>query len=246
MPAKSFEPFLRPEFELYRPELRRDEAYNPQRLVVRRKLKALADRAKAEAKEQGEEFDLRESLHNPHPFNHKSVVAQWTYLTRTAKEKKVFKSLFGDALGKDVDPAYSNVYLAFAVDHDGFLIALRIHPEAWYDALNLKNKLSDEAQMKRWVELLRSLPPGYDITVEGWRRAYPCATAQRDEQRELFKMYTPGEHRLILRRAIPKDDPLATSAELADVALQGFHALIPLYRFAAWSEENAWLKFGGA
>jgi hypothetical protein len=66
------------------------------------------------------------------------------------------------------------------------------------------------------------------------------------EPRELFKMYTPGEHCSILRRVIPKDDPLATSAELAEIALQGFLALIPLYRFAAWSEENSWLEIGGA
>lgn len=246
MPPRPIQPFQRPEFELYRKELRRDEAYNPQRLVVRRKLKALADRAKAEAKEAGQEFDLRESLHNPHPFNHKSVVAQWTYLTRTAKEKKVFKSLFGDALGKDVDPAYSNIYLAFAVEHEGFLIALRIHPEAWYDALNLKNKCTDEAQLAEWVELLRATPEGFEITVEGWHRRYPCAKAQRDEQRELMKLYKPGEDRLVIRRQVAKDDPLACSEELAEQALAGFHALIPLYRFAAWSEENAWLKFGGA
>ena len=136
-------------------------------------------------------------------FNHFSVIAQWVYLTRNAKEKRAFKSLFGDVLGKDVDPAYSNLYLSLAADEEGIQVALRIHPEAWYDGTNLKNKVQkDREHLERWVALLKALPEGFELTVEGWQRIYHAHAATTDDHRRFFDLYIPGENRLILRKRL--------------------------------------------
>ncbi|MCB9882361.1 MAG: hypothetical protein H6834_11270 [Planctomycetes bacterium] len=246
MPAASREPFRPKDFDIYRREYKSDAQYNGQRLEIRRRLSGWGKQAKARLKEAGFELDLRESIHNPHAFNHFSVIAQWVYLTRNAAQKRAFKKIFGDLIGKDVDSAYQNLYLSVAADQDGILVALRIHPEAWYDGTNLKNKVTkDRAALERLVERLRALPEGFELTVEGWSRRYAAAAASTDDLRQFFQYYTPGEHRLVLGKRYGRNDALTTSDALPEHAVDDLCALVDLYTFSLWSEENSYLgSFG--
>ena len=97
------EAFLERDFKAYERHRQDDPEYNALRLSVRRKLKAIADRVKKEAKALGTDMGAQAGLHHPYTFNSYRVKEQRAYLCRGAKERKKLASFFGEALGKDAD-----------------------------------------------------------------------------------------------------------------------------------------------
>src|SRR5688572_11286029 len=131
--------FEESDFRALVPPLASNPDYNAHRLAARRRLLALGKRAAAAAAEDGLALECRTSLHHPHQFNGNRVTRLWAYLTRAKKEKSALKRVLGAELGKDLDSAYRNAYLCFALEGQALEVSLRIHPDAWYDGQNLKN-----------------------------------------------------------------------------------------------------------
>ncbi|MBL8695194.1 MAG: hypothetical protein JNJ88_13960 [Planctomycetes bacterium] len=245
MPASpQFSPFRPEDFRLYEPQNRSDETLNPKRLVVRQRLQAIGEAAKAALAEEGLGFERRESLHHPFSVNHFRVVAQWTSLFRDAKARKEFARAVGPDLGKDVDPGHANAALFASIDDEGITVGLRVGVEAWYDAQNLTNRCGkSDPERRALVELLRSAP-GFLLRIHDWEKRYPTESISRDGVEEVLKYFQPGKHQLRCYRAIPKADPASTSAEFLGTLVEGMRKLAPLYRFIAWSPGNNWLLKG--
>lgn len=213
--------------------------YNGHRLATRRALLALGKRTARAAQEHGVELDCRTSLHHPHQFNGNRVQRLWAYLTRTRGDKQELKRVLGPDLGKDLDAAYRNAFLCFAIEADFLEVSFRIHPDGWYDGQNLKNKVEREG-VRAWLELLNRLK-GYRLRLHDWKGEWRCGELTLERLEEYLESYTPGDHRLAVERRFPAPEGSRGSAlepgaaqALEDEAL----LLLPLYRFSVWAPEN--------
>ncbi len=231
------EAFLERDFKAYERHRQDDPEYNALRLGVRRKLKAIADRVQKEAKALGEDMSAQAGLHHPYVFNSYRVREQRAYLCRGPKERKKLASFFGEALGKDAETHYIQTVLEVCLDDQIVEAALRIHPQAWWDGENLKKKLQDAEQRERFTQLLRALPPGFDLKLHDWRKDHWCAQLKSGELKELMAHYTPGEHWLHVQRQLPKEDALEMGPEAETWVRTSLLALLPAWRFALWTPD---------
>ena len=255
-PLAALAAFEEGDFRALSAELGRDPQYNDRRLLLRRKLGALGKAAARRLSEAGPErpaLDLaaRTSLHAPHAFNAMRVRRQWVYLARSKAQKTRLRRTLGAELARDLDAAYRNAYLCIAVEADALEASLRIHPDAWYDGQNLKNRLEREPDSARgglggWLGLLNALP-GYRLRLDDWKGEWPCGALDRDRLREFLKYWKPGELGLAVERRFPAPegargavlDPGVPAALLAEL-----ERLAPLYAFAAWSDASPFLFAG--
>lgn len=227
--------------------LARDPQYNDRRLLARRKLLALGKRAAEAIKADGPALECRTSLHNPTTFNQMRVRRLWAYLVRGKADKRALRAVLGPELGKDLDSAYRNAYLCLALEADFVEVSLRLHADAWFDAQNLKNRLAREG-LERWKALLNARP-GYFLRLHDWKGEWRCGALTNDKLEEYLKSFVPGEHALAVERRFPAP-PGARGAVLlpgvADELVRELQALVPLYRFSAWSGESDFLFNSGA
>lgn len=229
------EVFLERDFKAYERHRQDDPEYNALRLGVRRKLKAIVDATRLEAKALGVDLGAQAGLHHPYTFNSYRVREQRAYLCRGAKERKQLASFFGEALGKDAETHYIQTVLEVCLDDQIVEAALRIHPQAWWDGENLKKRLSDRAQREEFCQLLRALPPGFDLRLHDWKQHHWCTSIKPDELKELMVHYTPGNHWLHVQRQLPKEDALAMGPDAEAWVRSSLLALLPAYRFILWS-----------
>src|SRR5262245_47340089 len=183
-PVVAFEPS---DFKAFEKDKWRSEAWNNDRLIVKRRLLDLGKGIQKALAEAGEELVARSSLHHPYTFNAYSVSEMWAYLSR--KSRGSLKMLFGEDLGKDLDPNYVQLLLILSIDFEGVGIALRIHPSAWWEGQNVKNKCEDAARLEELRALLNALE-GYTLTIHDWKKEYPCGKLYRDDVQAFFKYYT--------------------------------------------------------
>lgn len=229
------EAFLERDFKAYERHRQDDPEYNALRLSVRRKLKAIADATRLEAKALGVDLGVQAGLHHPYTFNSYRVREQRAYLCRGAKERKQLASFFGEALGKDAETHYIQTVLEVCIDDQIVEAALRIHPQAWWDGENLRKRLQDRAQRDEFAQLLRALPNGFNLKLHDWRQDHWCAAIKADGLKELMTHYTPGNHWLHVQRQLPKEDALAMGPEAEAWVKSSLLALLPVYKFILWS-----------
>ena len=222
--------------------LSRNPEYNDRRLLARRKLLALGKRAVVRIKSEGLALDCRSSLHNPTIFNHMKVSRLWCYLTRGKAAKRKLRSTLGAELAKDLDSAYRNAYLCIAVEAEALEVSLRIHPDAWYDGQNLKNRCEREG-VGLWLSLLNELP-GYFLRLHDWKGEWRCGELNTDKLEDYLKTWTPGEHALAVERRWPApagNRGAVLEEGVPDALVEELLRLVPLYRFTAWSDESDFL-----
>jgi hypothetical protein len=240
--VKDLEPFESRDFAVFEEAYQKNADYDAHRLRVRRRLGAIAEAARVRLGEHGLPLERRDSLHRPFSFNRGRVVAQWVYLIRDAKVRRAFRAVAGAEVGADLDPAFQNAHLCVAVDEGGVKVALRVHKEAWVDAQNWKNRLSDAAGRDGFRLLLNVVPEGFGLRIHDWKKVYPCGRVGRDDVEEFVRYFVPGEHGARVFRTIPRSDPKATAADLPARLADDLVALAPLYQFVAWSPENDRLR----
>ncbi len=222
-----------------------DAHYNDARLATRRKLGNLGKRIVKSAAELECKLDSRTSIHNPHAFNGKRVRRIWTYATRAKAEKTRLRKELGRDLAKDLDAAYRNAYLCIAVESEALEVSLRIHADGWFDGQNLKKRV--EVEGYAGLKALLNELSGFTLRMHDWKGEWACGDLGVDRLEEFFGYYTPGEHRFAVERRWPAPEGArqhCTGAGVTEELVQEALLLVPLYRFAAWSEESPFL-FGG-
>lgn len=235
MSATQPEPLLERDFLAYEKHLQDNPEYNALRLSVRRKLKAHVDSVQKAAKKEGVNLSAQAGLHHPYVFNNYKVREQRAYLCRSPKERKALASFFGEALGKDAETHYIQTVLELSLDQGALEVALRIHPQAWWDGENLKKRVLERGDEGEWVSILNALPQGFRLRLHDWRGEVQCPKARAEEVRQLLGSYTPGEHWLHIVRELRRDDALTMGAEVGDWVRDSMLALLPAYSFTLWS-----------
>ena len=229
------EAFLERDFKAYERHRQDDPEYNALRLSVRRKLKAIADKVKKEAKALGTDLGAQAGLHHPYTFNSYRVREQRAYLCRGAKERKKLATFFGDALGKDAETHYIQTVLEVCLDDEIVEAALRIHPQAWWDGEHLKKQLlNDPAALDGFCAKLKALPGGFNLKLHDWRADHWCASVTPGAVKELMQHYTPGDHWLHVQRQLPKEDALEMGPEAEAWVRSSLLSLLPVYHTILW------------
>ncbi|HPF13211.1 MAG: hypothetical protein H6830_05935 [Planctomycetes bacterium] len=230
------------DFEALGPVHSKNPEANEYRLRTRRKLLAWAKQWVAGLPEGG--LDVRTSIHNPHAFNGMRVQRLWAYMTRTKAQKTHLRKVLGRDLAKDLDSAYRNAYLCLAIEHQALEVSLRIHPDAWYDGQNLLNRVQREGA-RELLGLLNQLD-GFTLRLHDWKGRWPLGSLSIEALEEVLRFYKPGELGFVVERSWPIPNDLAARevvlATGPQTVLQAEWArLLPLYRYAAWSEQSDYL-----
>lgn len=237
--SKPLPSFQEHDFAAYESHRQRDPEYNKFRLAVRRKLDAHGKALKtAIQKQHGLALASRTSLNHPYTYNFGRVNAQWAYLSRSPKDKKELVARVGEALAQDVDTHYIQTTLVVHLDAEGLDVALRIHALAWWDGINLANKCKTRAGCQDFADCLNTLPPGFVLQMDRWKREYHPGKLRAEDLENYFAYYQPGEHWLNLRRRLPKSMVLELGPAIGDFVHESGMALVPVYRFVIWTPEN--------
>ena len=113
--------------------------------------------------------------------------------------------------------------------------------DAWYDGQNLVNRVGRDG-LDPWLALLNGLT-GFQLRLHDWRGEWPCGKLTPDQLTEFLRHYTPGEHQLVVDRRwpVPAEGAVREAAlgeEVPGILLAELERLLPMYRYAAWSQES--------
>ena len=215
-----------------------DSEYNPERLILKRKLALIGASLQAHLKRAGEDLTLRTSIHNPYVFNGHKVNSMWLYLAPSDRAKQPLRDLLGVEFSADTDASYVHANLVLAVERDLIKLGLRVHERAWWDTQNVKARCSNKAGAEQFAELLNAVRGSYALSMHDWKQEYPCGGLKWDQLLNYFRYFEPGSHRIHVSRSISTDDPvLGESGWYSEVA-EEFVSLLPVYRFILWAPEN--------
>ncbi len=227
------------DFEALGPSHSRNPEANEYRLKARRKLLAWSKEwTKATAEPA---LDVRTSIHNPHAFNGKKVERLWAYMARNKASKTALRKILGRDLAKDLDAAYRNAYLCLAIEHQAVEVSFRIHPDAWYDGQNMLNRVKQGA-LRELLAILNDLD-GFTLRLHDWKGRWPLGELSPESLEEVLRFYKPGELGFVVERQWPIPTDLAArdavlSGEILPTLREEWARLLPLYRFACWSDES--------
>lgn len=234
--------FTLQDFGCFEKNRRRDREYNEFRLKVRRKLGKIGDSLLKEFQNRELSFVSRTSLHHPYTYNKFSVDSQWVYFSPTPDAFKSLKEKLGP-VGEDLDLHYVHTLLVVGIDCERLFISLKIHPDAWWDGQNLKNKcMQREAQMA-FVNILRKLQ-NFFLRLDDWPNRHLCVQLTLDDISQYFRYYTPGKDWFHLDCDVSKENPLATGGDFANFAQQQILSLLPVYDFIKWNKDNNYVFKG--
>lgn len=237
------------DFDAYLPQKQRSNVYNRERLEVKQRLLALGRALGAGLLGgDGAPLDVAASVEHPAIFNHKQVDAQHLYFSRGEAARRELDGIIDRARGvasllEDPTPQKSHVFLAVSVFHDRLEVALRLHPEATVDRQNLLRRTQDVFELDRLVELVRALGAGATVSLGATR--LDAATVERDPLAELLRGFgapsapsLTGPSLLSIGRTWPRPDAIARSGALEPALAADLGALLPVYRYCAWSRDN--------
>jgi len=245
----AFPGFVEKDFLAFSKPKQRDELYNGERLLVKRKLAALGKELAAALAAAGLPVEAKTSLSHPYTFNGFKVESMWAYFGRDEAAKKAIKKKLGGELGKDVDPTYQGVILLVEINEAEVVCGLKIHPAAWWDGKNLAAKAVTAEAAKgapgttsqralEWTRLMNALPAGFAMSIGDWKKRYEAGKVYDADIRNFFQWYKPGEVWLHLVRPRPRAQAIQEGAALAASLAADLVAAAPLFRFAAWAPDN--------
>lgn len=232
-PETAFHPM---DFRCFEQRRRRDREHNQYRLRVKRKLASLGELLLKPLREQGLAVVSQTSLHHPYTYNKYSVDSQWVYFSPDPEASRFLKEKLGP-VGEDLDTHYIHALLLVGIEEAGLFVSLKIHPQAWWEGQNLKNKCRRAEARSELVKLLRPLD-GFSLRLHDWPNTHPCSRIDADTVSRYFEYYTPGEHWFHLDLRIPKEEPVATEPRFAEFAERQLVSLMPVYSFIRWTPQN--------
>ena len=228
------------DFQAYEEHKWASNRFNLERMRAREKLEALATVAATSLGDFGLE---RESTHD-HPtiFNGKRVDAQWVFFARPQADRKRLGVLIDKEhplhrIVEDPAPHHLHAILSLRLDTDGLEIALRIHRNAWVDARNLGARCASAGARAELLSLLRAVP-GAAVSLGGDETTTDALDEATIEAASIsLAGESAGDWTSVAVR-LGKDEAAGAPEDVARWAGAALASLAPVYRFAAWRDEN--------
>jgi transcription antitermination factor NusG len=250
-----FAGFTSADFDAYQQKKWKSNVFNRERLEVKQKLVALGRELQgAMVGPDGSPLANEASVEHPALWNHKQVEAQHLYFSRNEGARKELDAIIdrGKTLASLIDdptPQRNHLFLAVTLTEQAIELSLKLHPDASVDRENLERKTSDHFEREKLLHLLHGLGDGYRVGVTP--ELAPVAEVDTERLEHVIAqlgrpaaLAVPGapQRLFYVGRALPRDEAVAAGAALVDKARAGLDALMPVYRFIAWSRDNDFLS----
>jgi hypothetical protein len=133
-----------------------------------------------------------------------------------------------------------------AVDH--IFVGLKLHRDAAVDRHNLDSQLADAGRARDIIERLARLPADIDIGIDAVC-VKPAVGVGLDHLRLLLQRLEaplmPGQSRwLTVGKRFPRDQAIQLGRALAGHIERVLLAVLPIYRYIAWSPDNDHIALG--
>ena len=237
-----FDGFTLDDFEAYLPEKWSSNMFTLPRRRVKDKLETLGQLLDGQLKEEGLPLVMHLSDDHPSLWNRKKVDTQWLFFSRDEDAQKELSEIIDTektlaATLADPTPLYRHVFMGVSVNQDHLEIGLRLHNDAWVDRKNLIALVGTPESGEKFDSLRAGLPEGFVMGLVGCEMT---SAAQIDSEGlgELIGEFVEKKGWIFLGTRIPAADAAALGGEIEARIVDAFAALIPLYRFFAWSPSN--------
>ena len=249
-----FPGFTAADFDAYQPKKWKSNVFNRERLEVKQKLVALGRALEgAMVGPDGSPLAAEPSVEHPALWNHKQVEAQHLFFWRNEGARKELDAIIdrGKSIASMIDdptPQRNHLFLAVTLSEQAIELSLKLHPDARVDRDNLERKCEDHFEREKLVHLMRGLGEGFRVGITP--EPMPVDALDGDKLQALLAQLgkgagaptpltlSPPQRLFYVGRAIGRDDAIAAGAALVDEARAGLTALLPIYRFVAWSRDN--------
>jgi len=249
-----FPGFTAADFDAYQQKKWKSNVFNRERLEVKQKLVALGRELQgAMLAPDGSPLAVEPSVEHPTLWNHKQVEAQHLYFSRNEGARKELDAIIdrGKSIASMIDdpsPQRNHLFLAATLSEASLELSLKLHPDARVDRENLERKCDDHFEREKLLNLLRALGDGFTVGITPALQAVAALDLGKlgELLAQLGKSPAPAglslgptpQRLFYVGRSIPRDTALAAGGALVDEARRTLAALLPIYRFIAWSRDN--------
>lgn len=239
MPA--FEGLTEEAFATYSAEKWSSNVHNLPRMRAKDTMIALCEQV-----EQGLEQELDGLVRGasdevPNILNQKKVDAQWVYWFRNPAARESLRSFLqktplDESALLNTMPQDKHATLAVVLNQTQLWLGLRVAPGAVVDRRNLAAMLEKSWEREQLCELLKDLPEGATVGLQGGATLAQEVNGQtfEDTSKQLVGQHPPW----IIGHAVNATEAQELGTELVDHVRRWLGALLPLYRFVAWSQKN--------
>jgi len=243
-----FTGFTQADFDAYAPKKWKSNVFTRERLEVKQKLVQLSrELAGTVSAADGSPLTAEFSVEYPALWNHKQVESQHLFFSRNEGARKELDAIIDrqKSLASMIDdptPQRNHLFLAVTLSHEALEVSLRLHPDAKIDRQNLERKCEDHFEREKLIRMISALPD-YQVGVT----PQLGAASELDETRlsalvaELLKPAPPigsPQHLLCVGHTIDRATSIAAGEGVLELAKNDMAALLPIYRFIAWSRDN--------
>jgi len=248
-----FPGFTAADFDAYQPKKWKSNVFNRERLDVKQKLVALGRELQGVMlAPDGSPLAVEPSVEHPALWNHKQVEAQHLWFSRNEGARKELDAIIdrGKSMAsmiEDPSPQRNHLFLAVTLGEQALELSLKLHPDARVDRENLERKCDDHFEREKLLHLVRGLGDGFraGITPD----LLPVGELDEGKMLELVAQLAKGAspqaltlgapHKLLyVGRAIARDAAVAAGSGVVEEARATLQALLPIYKFIAWSRDN--------
>lgn len=235
-------------FAVYVPEKWSSNVHNLTRMNNKTALLALCDAAQGALAEPLLGLTRTTSDEIPNIVNQKRVQAQWVYWFRDPAARESLSSFLGKTVLEqnsifNMAPQDKHINLAVVMQNDGLRIMLHLGPSALVDRRNLAKKLDLPWEREQWVELCKHAAADLQIYLGGVAQQASGHAAQ--DWHDLVGQLGAEGQSIQLGWHMNIADVLERAPEQLAQQVAGYlDALLPFYRFAAWSRDNDLIEAG--
>jgi hypothetical protein len=238
-----FEGLTPEDFDAFAPEKWNSNMFTLPRRKVKSKLAHLGRLIEQQLKQQSlplimhlsDEFPSlwnRKIVDNLHLFFSRDEEAQAALTAVIDKERTLATTL------ADPTPRYRQIFLGAAVNETHLEVGLRLHHDAWVDRDNLLRKLDKPENKDEFVGFLKQLPPFYLAGFVEDSLLFSPSDITRDNLAALCVRFAAERTWFFIGARLPKDQVCVLGRDIAPSVLEVLSAIIPFYKYLAWSPNN--------
>ncbi len=238
---KQFTGFSGETFSVYTPEKWSSMVHNLPRMRNKDLLVALCELAAEPLAPLLDGMARAASDEIPNIVNQKKVEAQWVYWFRDAAARANLTTFLGktpldQAVIFNIAPQDKHVTLAVVIRFGELWVGLRVAPGATVDRRNLKQKLAQSWERERFGELLQGLPEGAVAGFEG--ALQPTSEVTSESLLATAEGLESQNASYCIGTSLSVEQVVSLQGELVDHVRNWLQALVPVYRFVAWTRDN--------